>query len=99
MSARVAKSAVLDWGKGVFIDGHQLPWAVGVDIDVTSGPMQITEVHLTLLVHGTVVVRHRNGEREVHDTVLGDVGECARRFVRDGICSAHPWLRLPAVDR
>lgn len=97
---RIASSVTLDMNEGVFIDGIKFPFYVSEEATVTAGPDLITTVTLDLFVDGVVTVRDRDGKRRVYDGRLdgeGDVGEWARRLVREGLLERVPWLSAPTT--
>jgi hypothetical protein len=93
---RIASSVTLDMSEGVFIDGIKFPFYVSEEATVTAGPDLITTVTLDLFVDGVVTVRDRDGKRRVYDRYEGDVGEWARRLVREGLIERIPDLDLPS---
>jgi hypothetical protein len=94
---KIASSVTLAMSEGVFIDGIKFPFYVSEEATVTAGSDLITTVSLDLFVDGVVIVRDRDGGRRVYDGREGDVGEWARRLVREGLLERVPWLTAPTT--
>lgn len=92
----LARSMVIDHvNHEVYVDGVSLPWHLGVDgPQVESFDSAVLTVSIPVLVDGIVEIV-TSDRRHIVDTALGDVGEWARRHVREGILAAYPDLILP----
>ena len=89
----MARSMTLEYGRGIDIDGIPFPFAVDIDVDVQPND-GVTVVTLPVYVNGVVTIVRQDGQPHHIDPVEGDVGEWARRIVREGLVESLPWLRL-----
>ena len=99
MSRRVfAQTATIDHGKAeVRIDGVLLPWWVdGEGPTITKHPdVPVLIVNVPFLIESAVTEVTGHGARgAVWDPVLGNVGEWAKRFVREQMLAAYPGLEV-----
>lgn len=90
-----ARTARIDTrGGDIHIDSVRLPYWLAEQPTVEPVgdrvPMQI--VTLKVLVEGAVVIVGDLGSR-IFDPIEGEVGEWARRLVREGLADI-PWLRM-----
>lgn len=97
-SARVlANSAIVDHVRGrAIIDGIEFPFYLEEHGPVVEqmGFENVAIVSLPVLVAGTVVQRFQDRPDRVFDPEFGDVGEYARRFVREALVESFPWLEV-----
>jgi hypothetical protein len=91
-----AQTATIDHGRGeIHIDGISLPWAIalpGPTVEQFDSDLPLLTVNIPVFVESAVTVITGEGRREVWDPVLGNVGENARRYVREAFQAAYPDL-------
>ena len=99
MSRRVfAQTATVDHGKGeVRIDGVLLPWWIeGEGPTITKmDDVPVLVINVPILIESAATEITGHGQRGVvWDPVLGNVGEWAKRFVREQFRATYPDLEV-----
>ena len=92
---KLAHSMTCDYRTGVVeIDGVPLPFYISEDgPSVETEPQGfVSTVWLPVMVSGVVTIRTDKGPQS-YDPSVGEVGEYARRLVREGLLERLPWLR------
>ena len=92
-----AKSAFVDHERHTLtIDGVEIPWWLADEpvINKMDPDFPILELTLTVLVDGIAIINTGEHGVRVVDPVLGDVGEYARRKVREEMLAAYPDLTI-----
>jgi hypothetical protein len=92
-SRRFADTIVIDHRAGtITVDGIELPWWVECDPEIVNIDGVINTLRIGIQCEGVAISITEDGQRQIFDPVLGNVGDWATDRVLQGLRERISWL-------